>query len=409
MKSRANEYWAKTVRDAFERAKASGTDLAFFGANAAYWQIRYEEDYRTIVGYKSASSDPETDPQLETDLFRALVPPRYECALMGIQHQGGILDWPTVGDYTVAATGDPWLEAAGLVFGDVVKSVVSREVDTIPGWLTPEDWCGNRLTVLFHRELGGDTTGDADAVRFTAPSGAKVFASGSHQFAWGLEDVPELREWVPEGVVDPPRPAAVRGGDARRHARGLSTDAARGREAPRPMSRMPSWRSSVGTLCGRMHMRLSMAVMAVTAVALAAGLGVSLGATVSTAKRPLCFGAPATIVGTTKSDFLRGTSERDVIVARKGADRCTVAAGTICCAAALATTSSTAVPGATGSTVGLGATSVSASPGRSDASRPASPPRHTNPQSGAGTDDRSRHASTTSASLSRTSTGARYS
>ena len=57
--------------------------------------------------------------------------------------------------------------------------------------------------MLFHRELGGDTTGDADAVRFTAPSGAKVFASGSHQFAWGLEDVPELREWVPEGVVDP--------------------------------------------------------------------------------------------------------------------------------------------------------------------------------------------------------------
>lgn len=70
-----------------------------------------------------------------------------------------------------------------------------------------------------------------------------------------------------------------------------------------------------------MHIRLSMAVMAVTAVALAAGLGVSLGATASTAKRPLCFGAPATIVGTAKSDLLRGTGERDVIVARQGADR----------------------------------------------------------------------------------------
>ncbi len=198
-----NEYWTKGVRDAFERARATGIDLAFFGANAAYWQIRYEDDYRTIVGYKSASWDPETDPQLETDLFRALVPPRYECALMGVQHQGGILDWTTMGDYTVVATGDPWLAAGGLAPGDVVKSVVSREVDTIPGWLTPEDACGNRVTVLFHRELGGDTLGDADAVRFTAPSGATVFASGSHQFAWGLEDVPELREFVPEGVVDP--------------------------------------------------------------------------------------------------------------------------------------------------------------------------------------------------------------
>lgn len=198
-----NEYWAKAVRDAFDRAKASGTDLAFFGANAAYWQIRYEEDYRTIVAYKSASWDPETDPQLETDLFRALVPPRYECALMGIQHQGGTLDWPVTGDYTVVAAGDPWLAAGGLAPGEVVKSIVSREVDTIPGSLTPDDSCGNKLTVLFHRELGGDTLGDADGVRFTATSGARVFASGSHQFVWGLEDVPELREWLPEGVVDP--------------------------------------------------------------------------------------------------------------------------------------------------------------------------------------------------------------
>jgi hypothetical protein len=198
-----NEYWTKGVRDAFERAKSTGTDLAFFGANAAYWQIRYEEDYRTIVGYKNASWDPETDPQLETDLFRSLVPPRYECALMGIQHQGGVLDWTTFGDYTVVAPSDPWLGAGGLAPGDVVRGVVSREVDTIPDNQTAEDSCGNKLTVLFHREAGGNTLGDADGVRFTAPSGAKVFASGSHQFAWGLEDVPGLRELVPEGVVDP--------------------------------------------------------------------------------------------------------------------------------------------------------------------------------------------------------------
>ena len=111
-----NEYWAKAVRDGFERVRASGTSLAFFGANAAYWQVRYEDDFRTLVGYKSAAWDPETDPQLETDLFRSLVPPRYECGLMGIQHQGGDLGWPTHGDYTVpaAAKDDPWLRAAGL-------------------------------------------------------------------------------------------------------------------------------------------------------------------------------------------------------------------------------------------------------------------------------------------------------
>jgi Ca2+-binding RTX toxin-like protein len=198
-----NEYWAKAVRDGFERARAAGTSLAFFGANAAYWQVRYEDDFRTLVGYKGAGWDPETDARLETDLFRALVPPRYECGLVGIQHQGGDLAWPVHGDYTVSPTAaaDPWLKAADLAPGDVVKGIVSREVDTIPGHLTAADSCGNRLTVLFHRELGGDALGNADAVRFTAPSGARVFASGSHEFAWGLAEVPGVSE-IPPGLVD---------------------------------------------------------------------------------------------------------------------------------------------------------------------------------------------------------------
>jgi N,N-dimethylformamidase beta subunit-like protein/hemolysin type calcium-binding protein len=199
-----SEYWSKGMRDSFESARDAGIDLAFFGANAAYWQVRYEEDFRTIVGYKNPAWDPETDPALETDMFRALVPPRNECSLMGIQHAGGLLDWTTDGDYTVTADAgrDPWLRRAGFVPGDVVKGIVSREVDTIPGGQSAESSCGNKLSVLFHRELGTAESGDADAVRCTAPSGAKVFASGSHQFVWGLEDVPEV-ERMRHGIVDP--------------------------------------------------------------------------------------------------------------------------------------------------------------------------------------------------------------
>jgi len=206
-----SEYWSKGMRDSFERARDAGVDLAFFAANAAYWQIRYEEDFHTIVGFKSPSWDPETDPALETDLFRALRPPRHECALMGIQHAGGTLEWPTDGDYTVtdAAASDPWLRAAGFVAGDVLQGIVSREVDTIPGNQTAADSCGNRLTLLFHRELGSAEQGDADAVRFTTASGAKVFASGSHQFVWGLEDIPEV-ERMRHGVVDTRLQAFVR-------------------------------------------------------------------------------------------------------------------------------------------------------------------------------------------------------
>jgi len=206
-----SEYWSKSMRDAFDDARKAGTNLAFFGANAAYWQVRFEDDFRTIVGYKSSAWDPETDPSLETDLFRALRPPRHECALMGIQHAGGMLNWTADGDYAVtsAAASDPWLRAAGFTAGAVVHGVVSREVDTIPGNQSPADSCGNRLTVLFHRELGTAEEGDADAVSFTAPSGAKVFATGSHQFVWGLEDIPEVTR-MRHGVVDSRLQAFVR-------------------------------------------------------------------------------------------------------------------------------------------------------------------------------------------------------
>jgi len=198
------EYWSKEMRDAFEHARDTGTNLAFMGANNAYWQVRFEDDFQTIVGYKSATWDPEPNPALKTVLFRALVPPRDECALMGIQHQGGPLNWTTDGDYTAtdAAATDPWFRDTGFAAGAVVPGIVSREVDTIPGSGSAADSCGNHLTVLFHRDLGGEYNGNADAVRYTAPSGAKVFASGSHQFAWGLADVPEV-DRMRHGLVDP--------------------------------------------------------------------------------------------------------------------------------------------------------------------------------------------------------------
>ena len=49
------------------------------------------------------------------------------------------------------------------------------------------------LTVFFHYER---TPSNADAVRYTASSGARVFAAGSVQFSWGLDD------WANELHVD---------------------------------------------------------------------------------------------------------------------------------------------------------------------------------------------------------------
>jgi hypothetical protein len=181
------EYWTKVMRDAFTIARDTGTNLMFLGSNTAYAQVRYENAHRTMVAYNSLY-DPNPDPALKTAKFRELTPPRYECELLGIQHQGSGLGWPP-GDYTVSAAAlrDPWFRGTGFLPGAVVRGVVSVESDTIPGTQSAASSCSHRLTVFFHRELGGDQNGNADAVRYDATSGARVFSSGSHQFAWGLD------------------------------------------------------------------------------------------------------------------------------------------------------------------------------------------------------------------------------
>ena len=214
-----DEYWTKQMFDAFDGARNRGTNLAFMGANAAYWQIRYEDAERTVVAYKSFS-DPISDPALKTVRFRELTPPRYECALIGIQHQGAVLDWPP-GDYVAQgpALDDAWMAGTGFKTGDVVRGVVSTESDTIPGNETAASSCTHALTVFFHRERGGDKDGNADAIRYTDPSGARVFASGSHQWSWALDsfrygsqggDVPadpRIQRFMTNALDDLTRPA----------------------------------------------------------------------------------------------------------------------------------------------------------------------------------------------------------
>lgn len=182
-----DEYWSKRMRDAWENARSHGRNLAFMGANAAYWQVVMQDRGRAIMSYKSLY-DPNPNPALKTAMFRELTPPRYECELIGIQAQGVALNWPP-GDYTVEDATDPWMNGTGFKNGQIVKGIVSVESDTIPGDQSASSSCGNALTVFFHRELGGDKNGNADATRYVAPSGAIVFASGSHQFSWGLTDI----------------------------------------------------------------------------------------------------------------------------------------------------------------------------------------------------------------------------
>ncbi len=250
------EYWTKTMRDAFDATRDAGTNLAFMGANTGYWQVRYEDGGQTIVAYKSRN-DPEPDPALKTTMFRDLEPPRYECELLGIQSQGVGLTWQP-SDYAIvpATLSDPWLRGTGFHAGDTLRGIVSVESDTIPGNQSAADSCGHSLTVFFHHETGSDKSGNADAVRYTAASGARVFASGSHTFAWGLDDFagnpdethgladPRLQRFALNALDDLTRPAPPMLLDV--HATGAGVLISVGRHPDARVTRLVVLRRRVG-------------------------------------------------------------------------------------------------------------------------------------------------------------------
>ena len=177
-----DEYWSREQRDGYEAARAAGVDLAFMGANTSFWQVRYEDGYRTIVGYKDSAPDPFADRSRTTVQFRKLDVPRPECELLGVQSHGGLSRGNPI-DYTVQAgsLSHPWYQGTGFAAGDKLTGLVGYEWDGLDRGCAPPG-----QTVFFGYETEGHAN-DADATVYTAPSGARVFAAGSFQYAWGLD------------------------------------------------------------------------------------------------------------------------------------------------------------------------------------------------------------------------------
>lgn len=67
------EYFTRRMFDTLVAARNNGINLAFFGANTAYWQTRIEASPsgpdRRVILYRVATEDPITDPKLVTVQF----------------------------------------------------------------------------------------------------------------------------------------------------------------------------------------------------------------------------------------------------------------------------------------------------------------------------------------------------
>lgn len=194
-----DEYWSKGMRDRVEAARDAGVNLAFFSANTAYWQIRFEPSAsgvpnRVEVGYKdfaTATTAPGPDPQL--GLNNATVTTRWrddpvkrpENALLGVMYE----DQVQQNDAYVVQNPSSWIYAGtGFTDGSSVPGIVGYEYDrTFANGATPAG-----LTVLSNSPVVGccEGTGSshAQSTLYTAASGAKVFAAGTIQWGWGLDN-----------------------------------------------------------------------------------------------------------------------------------------------------------------------------------------------------------------------------
>jgi hypothetical protein len=174
-----DEYWSSGIRAAWDAAALAGRNLAFLGANIGYWQIRFADRHRTIIEYRSRRADPDPIASRKTVPFRSLDPPKPECALEGVEFHGGGLYRPLRNSYTVAAATNPWLAAAGLRPGDVLRGAVKGEWDSVlPGCDTPAP------TVLL-RYAGRYP---ADATVMQTPALGRVFALGTDGFGSLVDD-----------------------------------------------------------------------------------------------------------------------------------------------------------------------------------------------------------------------------
>jgi hypothetical protein len=238
------------MRDTVDAHLQRGGNLAMFSGNAVYWQVRYEDDGRTMVCHKYAAR--ENDPVMGTDRQRQLTSiwsdplvGRPENRLTGLSFcRGGYVRFGSAvprstGAYSVWRPKHWAFEGTGLRYGDALglgSYIIAYEVDgceftlrdglpyatgaegtpkdmeilaTSPAHLISNGPDGNETVVplSYDPDAMGDlqftaqtllgaatpentaryTNGNAVMGTFRHPGGGTVFNAGTADWAYGLD------------------------------------------------------------------------------------------------------------------------------------------------------------------------------------------------------------------------------
>jgi len=175
-----DEYWTAEMRNAVERARDAGVNLAFFAANTCYWRITLEQNDRVI----EISKEPST-------LWRSSRP---EDELVGTM----FTYTPVSGDIEIGDTSH-WIFAdTGLRPGDRLGGLLGYEADRSTASAYPGTIILTRSPFL--QEDG--TPDESNMTIYTARSGAIVFATGTIYWAFGVDDYNlALRTFAPPSAA----------------------------------------------------------------------------------------------------------------------------------------------------------------------------------------------------------------
>ena len=185
-----DEYWTNEMVNAAADARDAGVNLAFFGANPVYRQVRYEASAagvpnRVVVHYRNANLDPIQGPTTTTQ-FRDPPVNRPEQVLVGVQWTNEV-NWGNNVPY-VMANSSSWVYAStGVSDGDAVPGIVGYEMDRyMPGYPPPN---ATTWTLFSHSPFidGNGSPDYSNSSIYQAPSGAWVFATGTMSWSWGLD------------------------------------------------------------------------------------------------------------------------------------------------------------------------------------------------------------------------------
>lgn len=133
-----DEYWTMEMRDSVEAFARRGGSVAFFAANTAWWQMRLEDDGRTMVCHRDAVTDPMTavDPRRTTVEWSSAPVDRPENTMTGLSFRRGAGAWgegmAVMGKeaYTARFAGHWVFEGTGLTDGEpFARGALGYETD----------------------------------------------------------------------------------------------------------------------------------------------------------------------------------------------------------------------------------------------------------------------------------------